>query len=275
MFGLIGTHTAHSASPALFQPLLKAHKLPPYQCYSHPSLQAVKKFLQHPPCPLHGLNITFPYKKTIIPLLFALSPLAKRIGAVNTLKKQDQQWWGYNTDYHGFLLAYKKLPQGDWKDKKALILGAGGAAQAVACVLEDLDHPFDVVVRTKTASFAHKTLTYAHLMRHSALLLHYGLIVHATPLGTFPQTQTRVTFPFEALQSSHMLYDLVYRPPQTALMKAFAQQKCRTFNGKSMLVAQAKKSWDIWMKKPTHSSNSSELLYLRENEDENKTKKDP
>ena len=134
----------------------------------------------------------------------------------------------------------------------------------MACVLEDLDHPFDVVVRTKPASFAHKTLTYDHLMGHPSLLLRYGLIVHATPLGTFPQTHTRITFPFEALQSSHLLYDLVYQPPQTALMKAFAQQKCKTFNGKSMLVAQAQKSWDIWMKsRPIHRIRASCCIFVK------------
>ena len=188
---------------------------------------------------LKGLNVTIPYKESVIPLLDRLDKEAKKIGAVNTIKiLRDGKLVGYNTDHYGFAKSLADfLPI---KDKTALILGTGGAAKAIAFVLEAMGCEYQFVSRTKTEN----TLTYSELNRN--IILNHFLIINCTPLGTFPKVQEFPDIPYQFLTRDHLLFDLIYNPRETEFLKIGHAKGARVTNGLKMLEYQAKKAWAIW-----------------------------
>ncbi|MDY0343906.1 MAG: shikimate dehydrogenase [Lentimicrobium sp.] len=192
---------------------------------------------------LFGVNVTFPYKKEIIPFLHALSPIAAQTGAVNTVKIQRQAGKllleGYNTDAPAFESEVTEKagpPSG-----LALIMGTGGAAAAVGTALQQLGWEFRMVSRHKQCP---GTILYSDLS--SELLHQTTLIVNATPLGTFPDTGSCPPLPWQWINANHFLFDLVYNPPETLFMKRGKEKGARTINGLDMLHKQAQLSWEIW-----------------------------
>jgi shikimate dehydrogenase len=123
---------------------------------------------------------------------------------------------------------------------EALVLGDGGAAQAVKCVLENLDINFKVVTRKPhPGNILFKDLKPHHIAKHP-------LIINTTPLGTSPKVDECPPIPYEAITGDHLLYDLIYNPEQTLFLKHGAERGAATKNGHEMLILQAEKSWEIW-----------------------------
>ena len=187
---------------------------------------------------LRGLNVTIPYKESIIPYLDRLDPEASKIGAVNTIEITSEGLVGHNTDVYGFeesLLAH--LLEGD---THALILGTGGASKAVAFALNRLKIAFKYVSRNPSDGQLH----YSEL--NLEIMSGHTVIVNCSPLGTYPNTDQKPDIPYEHVSPKHLLFDLVYNPEITSFMEAGIAQGARTCNGRQMLEFQAEKAWSIW-----------------------------
>jgi shikimate dehydrogenase len=187
---------------------------------------------------LKGLNVTVPYKKSILPLLDFISEEAIKIGAVNTIKITDGKWFGYNTDVIGFEKSL--VPLLSPAIKNALILGTGGASLAVRYVLEKLGISFSFVSRNlENADYRYKDLSESVLNTHQ-------LIINTTPLGMFPDINKMPEIPLKYLTLNHLVCDLIYNPEETFLLKNAAFAGCQIKNGLEMLHIQAEESWKIW-----------------------------
>lgn len=186
---------------------------------------------------LDGYSVTIPYKEQIIPLLHALDPVAREIGAVNVVKTYPQPT-GYNTDWIGFVASIRPLLQPS--DRQALILGTGGAAKAVRYGLHTLGIQSQFVSRTSRPG----CITYDDI--DNEVMSSHTIIVNATPVGMFPHVNQCPDIPYELLSNQHVLFDCIYNPLQTLFLTRGAEHHCRTMNGLKMLHIQAETAWEIW-----------------------------
>ncbi len=236
-YGLIGYPLTHSFSPGYFKLKFEKEGIlnSEYKAFELEVIDDLEELISnHSP---RGLNVTIPYKKAVIDFLDELSPEAKRIGAVNTIKIDGDLRIGYNTDIYGFQESLERFI-GDEKPEDALVLGTGGAAQAIQYVLEELDICYHNVSRRSGY------LNYGDL--DEPMMKKHQLIINTTPLGTYPNTLAFPDIPYEYLSKDHFLYDLVYNPAATEFMKRGKSADARVKNGLDMLYLQAEKSWDIW-----------------------------
>lgn len=234
-FGLIGKNISYSFSKKYFEKkfnrlMLKNYE---YEIFDCPEIDDVQKLLDTPN--LRGLNVTIPYKEKILPFLDELSDEAQKIGAVNTILLKNGKKIGYNTDAFGFekslLLVKKDFHQ------NALILGNGGAAKAVSYVLDKLKIPFKIVARKSELNFENLS---------PEMVKYHQIIVQCTPVGTFPNVEDCLDFPFDAITDQHLVIDLVYNPTYSQFIKNAANKGAKTLNGLFMLEQQAEKAWEIW-----------------------------
>ncbi len=184
---------------------------------------------------LRGLNVTIPYKEKIIPYLDELSDEARKTGAVNCISIKNGIKTGYNTDVFGF----EKTLLLHWiaDHRSAIILGNGGAAKAVQYVLKKNGIDFITVSRNSELNFENL---------NAETVAENLLIVQCTPVGTFPDVENCVEFPFDALTDRHLVIDLIYNPSETAFIKNSSRYGAKTVNGLYMLEQQAEKAWEIW-----------------------------
>jgi shikimate dehydrogenase len=240
-YGLIGKTLHHSFSKQYFTSKFKKEGID--AVYDLFELQHIEDFpdllRKHPD--LLGLNVTIPYKQAIIPYLDHCDDAAREIGAVNTILLDSDGLSGYNTDHQAFLKSLRPfLAHGM---ERALVLGTGGAARAVAYAFRQLG--IDVVFVSRNPS-GEDQLGYEDLNVH--VMRAFRVIVNATPVGTFPNIDERPPLPYEHISPEHLLYDLVYNPAETAFLKAGKEKGAITTNGLTMLHLQAEGSWDIWQK---------------------------
>ena len=238
-FGLIGKDISYSFSPGYFGEKFRGLGLKDciYEIYDLPEISAFPDLLRQYP-DLKGLNVTIPYKQAVIPYLDHLERQAWEIGAVNTLRFAKNRVEGHNTDVIGFRESLRPLLEPS--DKAALILGTGGASKAVAYGLGQLDISYHFVSRKpKNGQLSYKDL-------NEALLKQYQILVNCTPLGTHPKVEEAPPLPYHAIGSSHLLYDLIYNPPETTFLTEGLQRGARIKNGLEMLRLQAEASWEIW-----------------------------
>lgn len=247
LFGLIGYPLTHSFSKKYFSNKFEKEEISncQYELFPIESIDELPFLIQKHPS-LKGLNVTIPYKEVVFPFLNEIDEAAKKVGAVNTIKIKDGKLIGYNTDVYGFEISLKKSlaehfkNKPNTKNKATLILGTGGAAKAVAYVLKKLNIDFKFVSRQ-----AHKgNLMYQDLNKE--ILQDHFLIINTTPLGTAPNIQNCPSIPYNFINDSHFLYDLVYNPEKTLFLNNGAKNGARTSNGLEMLYLQAEKAWEIW-----------------------------
>ncbi|WP_291721484.1 shikimate dehydrogenase family protein [Bernardetia sp.] len=255
MFGLIGKTLSHSFSKKYFTEKFEKIGLLKEDGYVYElfELEEIEDFeeLIRENVSLRGVNVTIPYKKSVIPFLDKLDPIAKRIGAVNTIKiEEDGTTTGYNTDYIGFKNSLENFLFTGSKtvfDKKALVLGTGGAAQAVKIALEDLNISFDFAsssVKEIQDNSAYKTFPYSKIE-----IEQYRLIINTTPLGMYPNMDS---FPplssenYSKIDKNYFLYDLVYNPEETEFLKKGKEKGAKTIHGLEMLHGQAEAAAKIW-----------------------------
>ncbi|WP_121966381.1 shikimate dehydrogenase [Myroides sp. N17-2] len=241
-YGLIGKNIDYSFSRAYFAEKFEKLKNKNSE-YVNFDLQSISEFgdLLESQKNLRGLNVTIPYKQSIIPYLDSLSKKAKAIGAVNTIQiTKSGKLKGYNTDWYGFYYSLKPLLK--FHHKRALILGTGGASKAIEYALKKLGLKYTFVSRTKDAN----TLLYSELTEE--IMAKYTLIINTTPVGTFPNVDLMPEVAVEYLSERHIVYDLIYNPEETALMKAAKLKGAKVKNGYEMLVLQAEKAYKIWNK---------------------------
>lgn len=249
--GLVGHPLGHSFSAAYFRKKFENEGLSGFEYLNFDFAdlaQGVRQLRADIAC--RGFNVTVPYKQQIVVFLDKLSPEAQAIGAVNTVKiGRDGLWTGYNTDYIGFYESLKAfctesgMPQ-------ALVLGNGGASQAVQYALYRNEIPYILVCRAPESIhsrafapqevFSYQTLPVGCLSR-------CRLVVNTTRLGMFPDTESCPPVPYNEITERHYAFDLVYNPEQTAFMRHCALQGAKVVNGLEMLHLQAEAAWKIWM----------------------------
>ncbi len=184
---------------------------------------------------LLGFNVTIPYKEKIIDYLDDLSDEAKKIGAVNCVLIENGKKTGYNTDAFGFektLLLHKKPHH-----QSAIVLGNGGAAKAVKYILEKNNIPSITVSRNTEINY--ENLDISTVGDHK-------IIIQCTPVGTFPNVEDCLNFPFEGITKNHLIIDLIYNPSYTQFIVKASEKGAKTVNGYYMLEQQAEKAWEIW-----------------------------
>ena len=240
-YALVGKNIAYSFSRNYFKEKFKREGITDSQYinFDIQSLEQLPELLLTTPN-VKGLNVTIPYKREIIPFLQTIDPTAEAIGAVNTVKITPQGLIGFNTDCYGFTESLRPLLQPH--HTQALILGTGGASGAVAYALKQLGIAYRFVSRTpREGQLSYNQLTQEILQTHQ-------LIINCTPLGTYPTVDEYPPIPYQYITSAHLLYDLIYNPPQTAFLAQGVQRGATTTNGQRMLELQAEKSWELWTK---------------------------
>ncbi|MCC6369980.1 MAG: shikimate dehydrogenase [Bacteroidia bacterium] len=240
-YGLIGKTLSHSFSKSYFENKFRLLEIK-YALYSNYELQNIDnvRSLSTEDSELCGLNVTIPYKETVLPFLDELSEDAKLIGAVNCIKIKDGKWIGYNADVYGFSQSIK--PFLDNNHQKALILGTGGASKAVAYALKKLG--VEIYFVTSGPKKTENSFLYSEI--NGYVMQAFKLIVNTTPLGTFPNVDQCPPLPYEHIGEQHLAFDLVYNPEKTLFLKNAETQGAIVVNGLSMLQLQAEKSWEIW-----------------------------
>lgn len=241
-FGLIGKKLAHSFSKNYFTEKFKQQQLNnyTYQNFEIANINEFPTLLKNNP-DLIGLNVTIPYKETIIPFLDDIDETAQKIGAINTIKinKKTGKTKGFNTDYYGFKQSIKPFLES--QHQRALILGTGGASKAVKYVLDELGISTVYVSRNPTNE---NQLAYNEIDKN--ILQTHLLIINTTPLGMFPNETEKPPLEYQYLTPQHLLVDLIYNPTETLFLKEGKKQNTQLLNGLSMLKLQAEKAWDIW-----------------------------
>ncbi len=244
-YGLIGYPLGHSFSQQYFAAKFEREGIAGarYDKFPLPDIAGFPDLLATNP-QLCGLNVTIPHKVAILPYLDAIDSAARGIGAVNVIRIKKGTLTGYNTDVIGF-----EQSLGPWLNTlnkhnptvRALILGTGGASRAVAFVLQQWSIPFQFVSRERRGE---NQLSYADLQALDFSGVHW--IFNTTPLGTYPDIEMCPDVPFQQLGPQHLVYDLVYNPPETLLLQRAKTRGCAVKNGLEMLQLQAEAAWAIW-----------------------------
>ncbi|MCL2683253.1 MAG: shikimate dehydrogenase [Bacteroidales bacterium] len=239
-FGLIGFPLEVSFSKDYFLEKFEHEKLNncTYELYPIADISEFPEFLKTH-ADLCGLNVTIPYKKTVIPYLDGLDDPASEAGAVNVIKfEKDGKLIGYNSDVFGFEQSF--LPLLRPHHRSALIFGTGGSATAVASVLRKHKIPYQFVSRQKTS----EALTYQDL--HHTGFGEATILINTTPFGMMPNIDTCADLPYEKITSDFLCYDLVYTSAETLFLQKSKAQGAMIKNGLEMLHLQADQAWDIW-----------------------------
>ena len=237
-YGLIGRPLGHSASAKYFTTKFSREAIDAeYSLYELPDIGAIEALL---PKDIEGFNVNIPYKRDIMPLLDEISPEAQAVGAVNCVKCHDGRRTGYNTDVVGIRHSLDTLLGGEAEGVKALVLGTGGASQAVQYVLSERGIEHLIVSRDTTRG----DLTYEDVTPE--IVAEYRLIINATPVGMYPHTEEAPALPYAALTEANYLFDTIYNPVLTEFLRLGAQAGAHTINGQEMFTAQAEASWEIW-----------------------------
>jgi shikimate dehydrogenase len=259
--GLTGWPLEHSYSPHLHQAALRTLGLAgEYRLYPLPptpegeaGLAALLQRLRGGE--LRGLNVTIPHKQTVIPWLDELTPLARGIGAVNTLYAKDGRLAGDNTDAPGFLADLKDCFPFLFSLERptALVLGAGGAARAVVYALAQAGWQVKVASRRAEQAAALFASFAGSLPSIQAAPLEPGLyrlpchlIVNTTPVGMYPNIQTSPWPENEPIPEGAAVYDLVYNPIETKWVRTARAAGHPAANGLGMLVEQAAMAFELW-----------------------------
>lgn len=241
-FGLIGHPLLHSFSQNYFSQKFKNENIQnvEYHLFDIENIELLHSIITNYPL-LQGLNVTYPYKNSVLSFLNEIDEVAAEIGAVNTiLIKRDRnsiQLQGFNTDFIGFEKSYDNCGE---EHQRALIFGTGGAAQAVAYTLRKKNITYQFVSRYKK----NNCLTYKELT--STTMAISTLLINATPLGMNDLQNQKPAIPYEAISSQHLLFDLIYNPYETPFLKEGKKRNATIKNGFEMLQYQADESWRIW-----------------------------
>ena len=248
-FGLIGYPLGHSMSPLIHRELFRSSGLEAsYELFEiapeklPQSRQELEKF--------SGFNITIPHKTAIIPLTDELGESAERYNSVNCIHNLDGKFTGYNTDCDGFLRSVSGMPL----DGKVLILGCGGVGRMIA--IETALHGGEITLAVIAQDVQNAQIlmadifdkcpgAYVKIIPIDGITKKYDLLINATPVGMYPKTEACAVSD-EVIENCENVFDVIYNPTETLLMKKARAMGKRAVGGTSMLVYQAVKAHEIW-----------------------------
>ncbi|MCX7677689.1 MAG: shikimate dehydrogenase [Spirochaetes bacterium] len=203
--------------------------------------------------PIYGASITIPYKTSVIEFLDEIDPLARDIGAVNTLCYKEDRICGHNTDGYGAIAALTNA-QIDLRSKRVLILGNGGSARAIAFTLLEKNCTITIAGRNpekfmmlvedlRKKNNTVEGIAIAALDIHTTEL--FDIIINTTSVGMVPYPE-EIPIPPQLIFPHHTVFDIVYRPHWTALLRAAAKQGARVVFGIDMLIFQGARQFELW-----------------------------
>jgi len=244
IFGLIGFPLGHSWSKKYFTKKFRTENIHDarYELFPLKQVAELNTLLRSHPQIL-GLNVTIPYKSSVMPLLTSLDAVANAVGAVNVIKIRkagaDFETKGYNTDVAGFKQSIMPLMR--THHKVAMILGTGGAAKAAAWVFAELGIDYVFISRNPNAE---RQIGYDVLTKD--IFEQATIIVNATSSGMKPNVSQSPPIPYNFIGPRHILFDMIYNPLLTAFLRQGIKQGAVVKNGLEMLHIQAEEAWKIW-----------------------------
>ncbi len=242
--GIVGHPVSHSASPAMHDAAFKAMGINgTYLRFDSPDVEHLGDVIRE--YVIRGVNVTIPYKQTVMDQMDSLSEAAERIGAVNTIINDDGKLRGDNTDHIGIRYAFSDI---DLKGKRVLIMGTGGAARAAAYTFKNAGS--DVSVSGRTPSNVDVICKDFDCTPHHGDIVGFDIIVNCTPIGlvdgAYPSDIDR-------MDKGQIVFDMVYGR-DTPLIKRAKELGCRLIDGKEMLIGQGAESFHLWFgKEPDHN----------------------
>lgn len=270
--GIIGQPLTHSLSPLLHAQLMHRMELNgEYRKYELPAsglADALKSFTEQG---LRGLNVTIPHKVAVMPFMDHLSPEAELAGAVNTIVfKDDGTRTGYNTDISGFVRSLPTMLTDRLSESNVLVLGAGGSARAVLAGLiqsgtatitfavRDPQRAVSLLGDAEMMKQTYQANTQINMVSIFSLpsLESFQALFNTTPVGMWPAEDQSPLKPIqlETMSKGSVVYDLIYRPPQTRLLRDAEMLGFHTVNGLDMLLYQGICSFELWQDKPVPQS---------------------
>lgn len=245
LIGLIGNPTGHSLSPAMHNPMFeKLHLNYRYLCFNVEKNELNECIKALKALNFAGANVTIPYKTEIMGLLDEIDPVAKKIGAVNTIVTNGKKLTGYNTDFEGIIKSLEEytVPEG----KSIVLIGAGGAARAVCYAMKE--KKARVIILNRTQKNAKKLaeefgFEYAGLDKLDSIKA--DILINSTSVGMYPGINESICTRGQ-LENFRIVFDIVYNPAETKLLRDAKKAGCKTIPGLKMLAYQAAGSFELW-----------------------------
>lgn len=253
-YGVIGYPLDHSISPEIHNMAFSELNLDAsYTKIEIPPNSFEQKILQLKTEKWSGFNVTIPFKEKIIDFLDEIDPISRKIGAINTVKVIEKKWIGYNTDYIGFIRPLKSEIQ---HLKSALVIGAGGAAKAIVYSLIEKTSISEIYIANRTIARAESLtaeivcpdnikLSIISLKQIENICQPIDLVVNTTNVGMGKLIDETPIENLEKLPNS-VIYDLIYNPKNTKLLRLAEMRGHQIINGLPMLIFQAEESFKIW-----------------------------
>jgi 3-dehydroquinate dehydratase/shikimate dehydrogenase len=264
LYGVIANPVAHSLSPIVHNAAFRACGID--AVYLPLLVEEPLRFLQaFTPLGFRGYSVTIPHKQAVLPALGWVEPLARRVGAVNTIVVEGGQMRGYNTDVEGALRCIEAaFPPGlQWQGARVLLVGAGGLARGLAYGLAERGARLTICNRTpeRARALAEELgaswCPLSHLSRLSA-----DVLLQTTSVGMYPR-EDECLIPRELLRPGLVVYDAVYNPPETKLLRLAREAGCITVSGVGHFIAQAAAQFSLWTGLPAPVSIMEEAMLSR------------
>jgi shikimate dehydrogenase len=260
--GVIGNPVKHSLSPAMHNAAYEAQDLNfVYLAFEVEDVRACIDGMRSMPN-FRGLSVTIPHKLTVMEHLDELTRMAQKVGSVNTITNENGKLVGHSTDGLGTLRAFQEADV-ELKGKRILIVGAGGAVRSVAFALADEAEVEELTIVARTPSKAMplvsdlkthtscRKINFGHLIDDlSDAVDEHDIIIQGTPVGMAPDYEGQSPIPENLLKPNHVVFDMVYKPLQTELLKDANAAGCKTIVGTEMLLHQATLQHEIWTGQP-------------------------
>ena len=273
IIGVIGHPIEHSMSPPMHNNAYKDLKLDYIYVAFHIQPEEIKNLINSAKCMnIQGLNVTIPYKTSIIPYLDEIDETAKKIGAVNTIQFKDNKAIGYNTDGLGAIKSIQEYTT--LEDKKILVIGAGGASRAITFSLinENIksltianrseDNAQQLIKNLKKET-NFEEINYQSIKNASNVIDEVDIIINTTPKGMYPNHHEKPPIEADNINKKHIVMDIIYNPLETQLLKKARENGAKTINGTKMLINQGIISFEIFTGvTPKYESFEEALLSL-------------
>ncbi len=244
LYGIIGNPLSHSHSEEYFNEKFRNEDIAntEYREFEIKDIEELPELISKNPY-LKGLNVTSPYKESVLNYLDNLDHTAKFIGAVNTIliehKSDSPHLTGFNTDVYGFEIALKPFLRKE--HFRALIIGSGGSSKAVEFVFKKYGISYEIVTRRPI-----KNNHMIYWAVNKSVIQEHLILVNTTPLGMHPGIQDFPALPYQHLTPNHVLFDMIYNPSKTRFLEFGENAGATIINGQHMFEMQAEKSWTIW-----------------------------
>jgi 3-dehydroquinate dehydratase/shikimate dehydrogenase len=241
VYGIVGGSVTHSVSPSMHNAAFAASHVDavylPFPAVSADDFLTFGRAIG-----ISGASVTIPHKVSLFDRVDEIYSVARRIGAINTIRVNDGKWIGGNTDASGFL--HPLLDRVNLKGRRAAVLGAGGAARAVVVALASSGCTVTIHARDHGRAAEIASLASGRVGRWPPEPDSWDLLINCTPIGTYPRID-ETPVPADRL-TGQVVYDLVYNPPLTRLLREAAARGCHTIGGLDMLVGQAHEQFQWW-----------------------------